>query len=67
MNDVSPIPLHKPQSFIPKFFEPDPLLQGLVQAQPEQFFILRIEEMYRHLHGPVPPVRSVSHLSLIHI
>lgn len=64
MNDVSPIPLHKPQSFIPKFFEPDPLLQGLVHAQSEQFFILRIEEMYRHLHGPVPPVRSVSHSAL---
>jgi AraC family transcriptional activator of pobA len=64
MNDDLPIPLHKPQSFIPTFFEPDPALQGLLSAQPEQFFILRIEEMYRHLHGPVPPVRSVSHSAL---
>jgi AraC family transcriptional activator of pobA len=64
MNDVSPIPLHKPQSFIPTFFEPDPLLQGLLHTQSEQFFILSIEEMYRHLHGPVPPVRSVSHSAL---
>jgi AraC family transcriptional activator of pobA len=64
MNDALPIPLHKPQSFIPKFFEPDPTLQGLLSAQPEQFFILRIEEMYRHLHGPVPPVRSSAHSAL---
>ena len=61
MHDASPIPLHNPHSFIPTFFEPDPALQGLLGAQPEQFFILRVEEMYRHLHGPVPPVRSVSH------
>ena len=64
MNDASPIPLHQPQSFIPKFFGPDPALQGLLNAQPEQFFILPIEEMYRHLHGPVPPVRSESHSAL---
>ncbi len=64
MNDASPIPLHQPQSFIPTFFEPDPALQGLLNGQPEQFFILRIEQMYRHLHGPVPPVRSVAHSAL---
>lgn len=64
MHDASPIPLHNPHSFIPTFFEPDPALQGLLGAQPEQFFILRVEEMYRHLHGPVPPVRSVSHSAL---
>ncbi len=61
MTDASPIPLHNPQSFIPKFFAPDPALQSLLTARPEQFFIVRIEDMYRHLRGPVPPVRSQAH------
>ena len=61
MTDAIPIPLHRPQSFIPKFFGPAPALQGLLAAQPEQFFIVRVEDMYRHLRGLVPPVRSQAH------
>jgi AraC-like DNA-binding protein len=64
MNDASPIPLHQPQSCIATFFLPDPALQSLLSGQPEQFFILRVEDMYRHLHGPVPPVRSLAHSAL---
>ncbi|AMR27305.1 hypothetical protein A0257_09485 [Hymenobacter psoromatis] len=64
MAPTPPVALHAPQSYFPQYFEPAPALLHRLGAQPEQFFILRVEEMYRHVRGPVPAVRSAAHTAL---
>lgn len=59
-----PLALNTPQTYLHKYFEPAPGLRHLVGAQPEQFFVVRVEEMYRHVRGPVPAVRSAAHTAL---
>jgi AraC family transcriptional activator of pobA len=56
--------LQAPQTLLPKFFELAPNLLRLLNARPEQFFIVRVEDMYRHLRGPVPAVRAAAHTAL---
>lgn len=56
--------LHTPQSYLPQYFEPAPPLLHRLGAQPEQFFMLRVEEMYPHVRGPVLAVRSAAHTAL---
>lgn len=53
-----------PQTMLPRFFEPAPNLQHLLGSQPDQFFVVRVEDMYQHLRGPVPAMRSVAHTAL---
>lgn len=53
-----------PQTILPRFFEASPNLQRLLGSQPDQFFLVRVEDMYRHLRGPVPAVRSAAHTAL---
>jgi len=56
--------LYNPQSMLHKYFAPAPALLQLAGAHPEQFFITRVEDMYRHLRGPVPAVRAAAHTAL---
>lgn len=53
-----------PQTILPRFFESTPSLQQLLGSQPDQFFLVRVEDMYQHLRGPVPAVRSAAHTAL---
>jgi AraC family transcriptional activator of pobA len=53
-----------PQTMLPRFFEPAPNLQHLLGSQPDQFFVVRVEDMYQHLRGPVPAMRSAAHTAL---
>jgi AraC family transcriptional activator of pobA len=53
-----------PQTMLPRFFEPAPNLQYLLGSQPDQFFVVRVEDMYQHLRGPVPAMRSAAHTAL---
>lgn len=46
---------------VPRFFAPAPGIVQLLRARPDQFFIMRIEEMYPHLRGPVPATRLAGH------
>lgn len=55
---------YRPQTMLPRFFEPAPNLQHLLGSQPDQFFVVRVEAMYPHLRGPVPAVRSAAHTAL---
>lgn len=64
MAPTPPVALHAPQTYLPQYFEPAPPLLTLLRAQPEQFFVLRVEDMYPHLRGPVPAVRSAAHTAL---
>jgi AraC family transcriptional activator of pobA len=57
-------PPYRPQTILPRFFEPAPSLQHLLGSQPDQFFVVRVEDMYQHLRGPVPAVRSAAHTAL---
>lgn len=65
MSANAPVPLHDPHSFIPKYFAPDPGLRQLLSGRPGEFFLLRIEQMYPYLRGPVPAVRSEAHSALL--
>ena len=60
----SSVTLHDPQSLLRQFFAPAPHLQQLLAARPEQFFLVRVEDLYRHVRGPVPAVRSAGHTAL---
>ena len=64
MAPTPPVALHTPQSYLPQYFELTPALLHRLGTQPEHFFILRVEEMYRHVRGPVPAVRSGAHTAL---
>jgi AraC family transcriptional activator of pobA len=64
MPTAPPLALNTPQTYLHKYFEPAPSLRHLMGTQPEQFFVLRIEDMYRHVRGPVPAVRSAAHTAL---
>jgi AraC family transcriptional activator of pobA len=64
MTTDSSLPLYQPQSMLHKYFAPAPALLQLAGARPEQFFIVRVEDMYRHLRGPVPAVRAAAHTAL---
>jgi AraC family transcriptional activator of pobA len=64
MTTDSSFPLYQPQSMLHKYFAPAPALVQLAGARPEQFFIVRVEDMYRHLRGPVPAVRAAAHTAL---
>ena len=55
---------YQPQTMLPRFFEPAPNLQHLLGSQLDQFFVVRVEDMYQHLRGPVPAVRSAAHTAL---
>jgi AraC family transcriptional activator of pobA len=64
MTTDSSQPLYQPQAMLHKYFAPAPALLQLAGARPEQFFIVRVEDMYRHLRGPVPAVRAAAHTAL---
>ena len=57
-------PPYLPQTMLPRFFAPAPKLQHLLGSQPDQFFVVRVEDMYPHLRGPVPAIRSAAHTAL---
>lgn len=57
------IPLHDPRSFTHKYM-PSATLQANLKGLPGFFFIIRLEDMYRHVHKAVPPTRSVTHSCL---
>lgn len=65
MNPDSPVPLHAAQAFVPRYFAPAPALPRLLGARPDQFFVVRIEDLYPLLRGPVPAVRSLAHSLLL--
>ncbi|MBO2011438.1 helix-turn-helix domain-containing protein [Hymenobacter negativus] len=56
------IPTRDTKAFHRAHVRPEPALQALLRTGFEQFFVVRLEEMYRLMRLPVPPTRTSSHL-----
>ncbi|WP_421830448.1 helix-turn-helix domain-containing protein [Larkinella sp.] len=54
---MSEIKLYDAPEFTAKFM-PSEELNAILKADRSKFFVVRVEEMYRHVHRPVPPSRS---------
>jgi AraC-like DNA-binding protein len=59
---MTPIATHDTAAFHQAYVRPEPALQELLRPGFEQFFVVRLEEMYRLMRLPVPPTRTNSHL-----
>jgi AraC-like DNA-binding protein len=52
-------------SFLSRFMTPSTELDAQLQPDPGQFFIVRLEAMYRQVNRRVPPSRSLAHSCLL--
>ena len=57
-----PIATHDTAAFHEAYVRPEPALHELLRPGFEQFFAVRLEEMYQLMRLPVPPTRTNSHL-----
>ncbi len=58
--DTKKIPLHDVRSFTSRFM-PSGELDSMLREGFGKFFIVKVENMYRLVKGPVPPSRSTTH------
>lgn len=58
-----PVKLYDPESFTDRFM-PSEELKALLKGDLTRFFIVRVEDMYRHVQHAVPASRSVTHSCL---
>jgi AraC-like DNA-binding protein/mannose-6-phosphate isomerase-like protein (cupin superfamily) len=60
MSSKTDIKVYDTRTFTGKFM-PDKGLQSLLREGQDKFFIVRLEDMYKHVHRPVPPSRSFTY------
>ena len=54
------IEVYDSKAFMAKFMPSDEL-KGIIKGEPGKFFIVKVEEMYRLVTGPVPASRATTH------
>ncbi|GGB25103.1 helix-turn-helix domain-containing protein [Puia dinghuensis] len=60
MKGNSKIKLYDTRTFTAKFM-PAAEIREMLKGDPDRFFIVRVEEMHRHVDRPVPPSRATNH------
>lgn len=59
------IKTHDTAAFHHAYVRPEPALHELLRPGFEQFFVVRLEEMYQLMRLPVPPTRTSAHLLVL--